>query len=164
MGSLYFGITFQILLTLKKFVIINVVTLTLLFIAVVGPDYYINYEVYVSLMDSFAGFEWLTFFGILSGGILLAALFACIKLKNTSYTHRFLGTNIFFNMAFLLFISYHGTLAILSAQREYEVLLSEYKIKAESDIRNGLIVYETVRLPISLGPAEQMILVRSTAL
>jgi hypothetical protein len=156
MVSLYFGITFKILLTVKKLLILNAVTLTVLLIAIVAPGYYINKEVYASLSDSLAGLEWLTFLGILAGGALLSALFASVKLKKTSYKHRFLGTNIIFNLAFLLFISYHGTLAIFSARREYELLLSEYKIKAESDIKNGLIVYETVGLPISLGPTEQM--------
>jgi hypothetical protein len=103
-----------------------------------------------------ANFEWLTFLGILAGGAVLSAFFACIKLKNISYTRRFLGINIFLNTAFLLFISYHATLAFLSAKREYEALLSEYKIKAESDIKNGLIAYETAGLQISSSPAEQI--------
>lgn len=135
---------------------INVVTVAVLFVAAVVPSYYINYNVYVSVMDLLAGFEWLTFLGILAAGALVSALFACIKFKNIPYKRRFLGADIFFNLAFLLFISYQGTLAILSAKNEYEVLLSEYKIKAESDIKNGLIVYETAGLQIASGPAEQM--------
>ncbi len=58
-------------------------------------------------------------------------------------------------MAFLFFISYHATLAILSAKREYEVLLSEYRRKAESDIKNGLIAYETAGMPILLDSVVQ---------
>lgn len=146
----------QILLTLKKLLIIDAVTVAVLFMAAVVPNYYINYQVYVSLIDSLADFEWFIFLGILAAGALVSALFACIKFKNISYKPRFLGANVFFNLAFLLFISYHGTLAILSARREYEVLLSEYKIKAESDIKNGVIVYETAGLPISLSPTEQI--------
>jgi hypothetical protein len=146
----------QILLTLKKLLIIDAVTVAVLFMAAVVPNYYINYQVYVSLIDSLADFEWFIFLGILAAGALVCALFACIKFKNISYKRRFLGANVFFNLAFLLFISYHGTLAILSAKKEYEVLLSEYKIKAESDMKNGVIVYETAGLPISLSPTEQM--------
>jgi hypothetical protein len=112
--------------------------------------------VYVSLIDSLADFEWFIFLGILAAGALVCALFACIKFKNISYKRRFLGANVFSNLAFLLFISYHGTLAIVHAEREYEALLSEYKIKAESDIKNGLIVYETAGLSISSGLVEQI--------
>lgn len=111
---------------------------------------------YAGLIDSLTGFEWILFLGILAAGVLVSALFACIKFKDISYKRRLLGINVFFNLMFLLFISYHGTLAILSARREYEVLLSEYKIKAESDIKNGVIVYETAGLPISLSPTEQI--------
>ena len=128
----------------------------MLFIAAVAPDYYLNYQVYVGLIDSLTGFEWTLFLGILAAGALVSALFAYIKFKDISYKRRLLGINVFFNLIFLLFISYHGTLAILTARREYEVLLSEYKIKAESDIKNGVIVYETTGLPISLSPTEQI--------
>ena len=136
--------------------IIDAVTVAVLFMAAVVPKYYINYQVYVSLIDSLADFEWFIFLGILAAGALVSALFACIKFKNISYKRRFLGANVFVNLAFLLFISYHGTLAILNAEREYEALLSEYKIKAESDIKNGLIVYETAGLSISSGLVEQI--------
>ncbi|KAA0993520.1 FEKKY domain-containing protein [Dyadobacter aurulentus] len=140
---------------MKKLLIINVVILAVLLIAVVAPDYYINYEVYVNLMDSLASFEWLTLLGILSGGALLSAFFAGIKPNKIPYTSRFLKINIAFNTAFLLLILYYAALAVLSAKREYEELLSEYKIKAVSDIKNGLIVYETFGFPIVLDSADR---------
>ncbi|WP_143061689.1 hypothetical protein [Dyadobacter sp. SG02] len=141
---------------MKKLLRINAVMVAVLFMVAVVPNYYINYQVYVSVMDSLAGFEWLTFLGILTAGALVSALFACIKFKNISYKRRFLGASFLFNLAFFLFISYHGTLAVLSAKRQSDALLSEYKTKAESDMKNGLIVYETAGLPISSGRAEQI--------
>jgi hypothetical protein len=138
-----------------KLLVINAVTLLTLLIAVILPDYYINSPVYVDFTQSLAGFEWLIFAAILLAGIILSGILASIKFKNLAYLHRFQVINILLDIAFLIFISYHGIMAIVAAQREYELLSSEYIIKAKSDMKRGLIIYETAGFPVVGDSAAQ---------
>ncbi|TDE14792.1 FEKKY domain-containing protein [Dyadobacter psychrotolerans] len=140
---------------MKKLLIINTVIILLLFIAANLPDYYSNNQLSNSLIDSFIHFEWLIFSGILMAGVLLASFLGCIPFKKIPYKHRFLRVNIFIDIVFLLFLAYTGALAMLDAKKEMDVLLVEYRIKAESDIKNGLITYETAGLPWLLDSAAE---------
>jgi|GEM_PF-5876616 len=82
------------------------------------PDYYINYPVYSGIMSSVEHFEWMIFTGILIAGVLLSAILGFIRFKNTSYTLRLLGINIFLDVALLVFISYSGFHAFLEFKSE----------------------------------------------
>ncbi|TLV00392.1 hypothetical protein FEN17_12940 [Dyadobacter luticola] len=129
--------------------------LVLLFAAATLPDYYINSPSYFNFADSIRNFDWLIFAGILVAGIILSGLLALIPLKNMRYFLRLLSVDIFVNTAVLLFIMYHGISSIVKYQREYEALSLKYKSRAESDIKNGVIIYETAGFQIGLDPAQQ---------
>ena len=140
---------------MKRLQLVNVIILLALFCAVILPDYYMNSSSYVSITDSLDRSSWMIFVGILAAAALLSALLAFIPLKRFSYLHRLLGVNTLFNTAFLLFISYYGIGEVVDFQREYEVLSLQYKARAESDIRNEHIIYETAGFQIPSDSVEQ---------
>jgi hypothetical protein len=129
----------------------------MLFIAATLPDYYNHYSVYHGLINTISQFEWAIFLGTLMAGLLLSGVLGLIKFNKVPYLFRLLGINILFDTLFLIFIAYKGIPIFFDGKRDYELLASEYKIKAESDIKNGLIIHETLGFPIphSAGQAEE---------
>lgn len=140
---------------MKILLTINALILLLLFIVGLIPDYYSNL-VDFNVVDTLRQFEWTVFTGILIIGVLFSGIVGWIKYKNVPYPLRFLRINILINTVLLIFISSRAIPEYLDAKREYEVLSLKYKIKAESDMKNGLIIYEGAGLPMPLDSISQV--------
>lgn len=140
---------------MKKLLLFNVAVVFGLFLASVLPSYYINYPVYYSFINAFEQFEWTLFVGILIAGVLLSGVLGYYKSKSIPYPQRFLMINILLDIILLIFISIHDILVALDAKTEYEALSLKYKLKAKSDIKNDLIIYETFGFPVSLDSAHE---------
>lgn len=139
-----------ICLIVKKLLLLNVVVLLVIFLVSVLPDYYVNYPVYYSFMNTIEQFQWTPIVYILIAGVLLSGALGYYKFKSAPYLHRFLTINILLDITFLLAISFEGTVVVLKTRAEYESISSQYKAKAKSDIRNGLIIYESMGFPMSM--------------
>ena len=141
---------------MSRLILLNAAVLLMLLCAVVMPEYSINYSLHFSLINFLARFEWLIFTGIIFAGILVSVLLALVSIEKIPYVHRLLSVDAFINTGFLFFVSYHGISTIIDFQEEYEVLSLKYKAMAESDIRNGVIIYETAGFEISLDSVQEL--------
>ncbi|MCE7040326.1 hypothetical protein [Dyadobacter sp. CY312] len=127
---------------MKKLLIINFTLLLLVIAAIIFPDVYMYGFSSSNLSYSLTREGWKILAGVILSGVVTSFLLGIPRIGMGVYLVRVLRANSLVTSLFLIFIVYHASVAVLEFQKQYESLVLEYKTKAESDIKNGMIVYE----------------------
>lgn len=127
---------------MKKLIISNSVLLLLVITVFIFGYYFIQYPEDFRLSWQLRQAEWRPFLFILiaiSVAAMLLSFLPIIKLRFKKKVFIFLAA---FQLLFLSFMFFRMVDAYIKNKKEFEILLSKYKKKAESDIKSGRIEIE----------------------
>ncbi|HEU4633787.1 MAG TPA: hypothetical protein VFS22_07380 [Flavisolibacter sp.] len=125
-----------------RLVIINIVFLLLILSAFIPGYYFIQYPDDFTFTNYIRHAEWRSLGFVLLALVVASALLSGIALREHKPRRRFLIFLAAFQLFFFLFLACRMLDTYVRNKKEFDGLITEYRKKAESDIRTGFIVID----------------------
>jgi glucan phosphoethanolaminetransferase (alkaline phosphatase superfamily) len=140
---------------MKKLIFIDSIVLILIIGIFIFGGYQNNYSTEFNLKEILKLVEWRIFISLTILMILLSLFLSLLPIKRFGFKNRFFTILTILNFIFFIFITIVYTRFYFKTKKELKALTTEYRLKAEKDIKNGIIRIEYGGLAIPLDSKTQ---------